>query len=112
MMKNWLHILPKKTTGIFFPVVGVCVVLYFSYYIIQGDRGFRTLLDYRAKITETRAQLDEIRQKRKKLEKRVSLLRPDSLDPDLLEERVRIVLNYAEKDEFAIITQNANFKSD
>ncbi len=42
------------------------------------------------------------------LERRVQLLRPDSLDPDMLEERARKVLNFAKKDEVVIYDKELN----
>jgi cell division protein FtsB len=37
------------------------------------------------------------------LERRASLLRPDHLDPDMLEERARTILNFARPDEIVVI---------
>jgi cell division protein FtsB len=102
-MKFWPKTFIKIQPGIILPVLGVCVVLYFAYHAIQGDRGIRALLDYENRVEKTELQLKKIRQERKRLEHRVSLLRSDHLDPDLLEERVRAVLNYALPNEYAII---------
>jgi len=104
-MKTIRDIMPKIQPGVFLPVLGVCVVLYFAYHAVQGDRGIRSLLDYESKVQETTLQLKRIRFERQKLEHRVSLLRSDNLDPDLLEERVRAVLNLAYPNEVAIIIQ-------
>ena len=41
---------------------------------------------------------------RAELEHRVSLLRPDSLDPDLLEEQARRLLNFGFANEAIILT--------
>ena len=40
-------------------------------------------------------ELERVTAERKKWEHRVSLLRADRLDPDLLDERARAMLNYA-----------------
>jgi cell division protein FtsB len=93
----------KIQPGVLLPVLGVCVVLYFAYHAVQGDRGIRSLLDYQTKVEQTHLQLAKIRTERKDLEHRVFLLRPDSLDPDLLEERARAVLNFADPNEIAVI---------
>ena len=97
------HKAPKVQPGIFLPVLGVCIVLYFAYHFVQGDGGIRALLDYKNRVEQTRIQLAEIKEKRQRLEHRVYLLRSDSLDPDLLEERARAVLNFAHPDEIAIM---------
>lgn len=104
-MKAWFSHIPKLQPGVFLPVIGVCVVLYFAYHAVQGDRGIRALLDYQHRIEKTKVQLAQIRQERIRLEHRVSLLRSDSLDPDLLEERARAVLNFAHPKEIAIIVK-------
>jgi cell division protein FtsB len=39
--------------------------------------------------------LERVKAERKQWEHRVSLLRADKLDPDLLDERARAMLNYA-----------------
>lgn len=95
----------KIQPGVFLPVLGVCVVLYFAYHAVQGDRGIRSLLDYESKVEQTTIQLAKIKSNRQKLEHRVSLLRSDNLDPDLLEERARAVLNFAHPNEIAIILE-------
>lgn len=97
------HISSKIQLGVFLPVLGVCVVLYFAYHAVQGESGMRSLLDYEYKVEQTTLQLAKIRSQRQKLEHRVSLLRSPNLDPDLLEERARAVLNFAYPNEIAII---------
>jgi len=88
----------------FAPALGVCVVLYFAYHMIQGDHGIRAFLDYQYRVSLAREELKAIREQRIKLEHRVSLLRSDNLDPDLLEERARLVLGYSKGNEIAILT--------
>jgi cell division protein FtsB len=53
------------------------------------------------------AQLEysKLKFQRKELEHRVSLLHPDSLDPDMLDERARVMLNYGLKDDIVIIPE-------
>ncbi len=102
-MNAWHKAIGKFQPGVFLPVIGVCLVLYFAFYFVQGDRGIRALLDYRHQVEKTRLQLAQIKAKRERLEHRVSLLRSDSLDPDLLEERARAVLNLSQPDEIAIL---------
>ncbi len=42
---------------------------------------------------------------RKIWERRVAALRNQSLDPDMLDERARILLNYSDKDDIIVFTQ-------
>lgn len=81
------------------PLVGMGAVVYFSYHIVQGDRGLIAWVHLKNEIGKAEQTLGDIRAQKTELEKRVSLLRPDSLDPDMLEERARIMLNMGRPDE-------------
>lgn len=81
------------------PLVGMGAVVYFSYHIVQGDRGLIAWVHLKNEIVKAEETLAEIRAQKEGLEGRVSLLRPDSLDPDMLEERARVMLNMGHPDE-------------
>ncbi|TQV79168.1 FtsB family cell division protein [Denitrobaculum tricleocarpae] len=85
-------------------VLAVCTVVYFAYHTLEGDRGFLTWLSLKQDLAQTHIAQGELRAQRQELEARVSLLRPDNLDPDLLEERARDVLNYGHENELILIT--------
>ena len=85
------------------PVLGLCMVGYFAYHTIEGERGLFAYVKLTAQLAEARAQLDELVAERKTLERRVGLLRSDNLDPDLLEERARIMLNLARPNEIVVV---------
>jgi len=80
---------------VFAPLVAVALIAYFSYHLVNGDRG---LLAYRD-LNQAIAQAEQIKTitggERSVLERRVSLLRPESLDLDMLEERARVILDLA-----------------
>jgi cell division protein FtsB len=84
------------------PVAAVSLAAYFSYHLVEGDRG---LLAWRHNADELRiaqTQLAAVAAEQTALEHRVGLLRPSHLDRDLLDERARAVLNLAAKDEKVI----------
>ncbi len=85
------------------PVIGVCSIIYFGFHVIHGDRGLLTYVQLKHHIAETAPVLEAVRAERRKLEKRVSLLRPDNLDLDMLEERARVMLNYGYPDDVIIL---------
>lgn len=85
-------------------VLAVCTVVYFAYHTVEGDRGFLTWLSLKQELAQLQDAKGELRAQREELEARVSLLRPDNLDPDLLEERAREVLNYGRENELIVIT--------
>lgn len=76
-------------------VIGAGVVLYFAYYAIQGDRGLMALRRLEAETLAVQQKLESLRAERLRLEQRASLLHPEALDPDMLEERARHLLNFS-----------------
>lgn len=85
-------------------VLAVCTVVYFAYHTVEGDRGFLTWLSLKQDLAQVQIVQGDLRAQREELQGRVSLLRPDNLDPDLLEERARDVLNYGRENELILIT--------
>lgn len=90
------------------PVCGALLLGYFVYHAVQGERGLLAWRLVDQQIASAEATLDEVRAVHDRLERRVSLLEPASIDPDMLEERARIMLNLAHPDEVVIIAAPAN----
>jgi cell division protein FtsB len=90
------------------PAIGFCVVAYFAYHSFQGDRGLVAWLRVKEQIETARSELAGLEAERKALERRVTLLRPASLDRDLLDEQARAVLNYARPGEIVIMDRQAS----
>ena len=80
------------------------VSLYLGYHVVQGEHGVIAWLKIAQQIEFTGTELEELSNRHRELENRVQLLRSDSLDPDLLEERARVVLNYALKGDRIVFT--------
>lgn len=89
------------------PVIGISVVAYFAYHAVQGDRGLIALGKLRQDVEHLQAQVLDARDARMALERKVYALRGESLDPDLLEERARMLLGYGRADEVVVITEPA-----
>ena len=77
--------------------------LYFSFHLLHGDRGYFALQGLDDRLSEVTAQYEKAHAQRETLENRVRLLRPASLDLDMLDERARAVLGYGLPDERVII---------
>lgn len=80
------------------------MVGYFVYHTIQGDRGWLSMLRLQHEVGAAQGTLAGLEKERKELSHRVQLLRPDSLDPDLLEEKSKELLNYSKPNEIIILT--------
>ena len=84
------------------PVLGISLLTYFAYHAIQGERGLFAWMQLNQQLKQTRALADAVATQRSELENRVHRLSNGSLDPDLLEERVRSMLNLGREDEVTI----------
>ncbi|HZH27033.1 MAG TPA: septum formation initiator family protein [Azospirillaceae bacterium] len=86
------------------PVVGVTIVSYFTYHAIQGDRGLIVLSALEGELDRARAALAELKAEREEMENLARRLRPESIDPDLLDERARVMLNFSHPSDLVILT--------
>jgi cell division protein FtsB len=78
-------------------VMMVCLALlgYFGWHGYYGPRSFTHRDDIAAKAGQLEQKLTAIRAEREQREARVQLMRPESIDPDLLDELAREELEYA-----------------
>jgi cell division protein FtsB len=90
----------RQTIG---PALAAAVVGYFLYHAIQGDRGLIALTHLQGQISQAEAVLGQVRGEREHLEQRASLLRSEHLDPDMLDERARSLLNYSNPNDMIIL---------
>ncbi len=86
------------------PLMVAGLLAYFGFHSIQGERGILTWLQLDQQIKRTAQLLEASRAEESRLERRVALLRRDNLDPDMLDERARAVLNLAAPGEIVIFT--------
>ncbi|MEQ8745298.1 septum formation initiator family protein [Pyruvatibacter sp.] len=84
------------------PVACLCIMGYFGWHAVHGDHGLLKLVEMREVRAGLEAQVASARDVRAGLERDVALLRPESLDPDLLDERARAALGFAHPDELTI----------
>jgi len=85
------------------PVLSISLLTYFSYHAIQGERGLFAWMQLNQQLKQTHALADAVAGQRDELENRVRRLSNASLDTDLLDERVRSMLNLARGDEVVIM---------
>ncbi len=94
----------KRMTG---PMFGCLLASYFVYHSLQGDHGVLAWRQLDLLITEAEGRLNELETRRDALERRVHMLRPDSLDADMVEEQGRRMLNFSHPDD-VILTPESN----
>jgi cell division protein FtsB len=76
---------------------------YFAVNAYTGNRGLRAQQDLDFEYAELSRQLERLRAERVHWQHRVELLRPESIDPDMLDERARAILNYLDRREIMLI---------
>ena len=87
----------------FLPTAALALlIVYFAFHAFTGDRGLLTSNQRdEALIAKTR-ELAQVRAQRQDLEMRARLLRDTSLSKDLLEERARSLLGFADPRDYVI----------
>jgi cell division protein FtsB len=80
-----------------------CLAVYFCYHAVQGERGILAWLRLQQELTDARLLNAELAAERSHLDHGVALLRPDNLDPDMLEERARVLLNFGHSDDVLVV---------
>jgi cell division protein FtsB len=102
-----LRALRRRAHLVLGPVVGIALTGYFVYHLVEGERGFKAWLRLNREIRTATANLEAVRTQRAALDLRVSNLRPEHIDPDLLDERIRATLNLVSPDDIVIMQPTA-----
>jgi cell division protein FtsB len=87
-LKSWL-------TGLALYTIAAAIVGYFSVNAYTGKYGLNARQELDQEIIALTSELARLKRERADGEKRVSLLRSDRVDPDMLDERARYQLDYA-----------------
>ena len=90
------------------PALCLGFALYLAYHTVEGDRGLIAWMRLSDQVRTLEHEVATTRRDRIQVEQRVTMLRPESLDPDLLEERARVVLNLGHRDDRIILNTGAN----
>jgi cell division protein FtsB len=84
--------------------VGAALIIgYFWAHAHSGDHGLEAKRDLVEQAADLTQELDQLRAEHAAWEHRVQLLRPNAVDPDLLEERARAQLNYVHPRDLTLI---------
>jgi cell division protein FtsB len=90
-------------TGLGLYAGAALLIGYFAVNAYIGNRGLRAQQDLDQEYSELSQQLERLRIERTFWQRRVELLRAESIDPDMLDERTRAVLNYLDAREITLI---------
>ena len=94
--------MPERMKPYFPSAILLLLVVYLGVQALTGQRGLLSGHERDALMVRREAQLAGIMDQRRDLEVRVRYLRTDSLSRDLLEERARAVLGFADPRDYVI----------
>ena len=97
-----MNIIKRFLLEIAGPALFVCWIAYISYGAIAGASGFQTLQKLEQVAAEKTVEVDLLIARRTALERRANMLNPASLDPDMIDERIRAVLGYVEESDVVL----------
>ena len=84
------------------PALFICWIAWLSYGAVAGSTGYRALRTLKAEVAAQSAEVDRLADKRAKLELTARQLNPRSLDPDMVDEKIRSVLGYVGEDDLVV----------
>jgi cell division protein FtsB len=84
-------------------VVAALLIGYFGVNAFSGNHGLNAKQDIDQQIGALSSELAKLQVERKQWERRVALLKPRGLDPDMLDERARALLDYAHPNDLTLM---------
>ncbi len=84
-------------------ILGALLFLYFLMHAVQGDRGLLAWLQIRQQIASSDIEYKLSKSQRSQWEQRITLLRRNAMNRDMLDERVRIVTGFVNKNDLLIM---------
>lgn len=91
-------------TGVALYTMAAALIGYFGVNAYTGKYGLHAQAALDQEMIALTAELARLKQERLALEQRVSLLRAESLDPDMLDERARFQLEFAHPRDLVRVT--------
>lgn len=76
---------------------------FFAANAFTGNHGLRAQQDLEQQLTAMKGDLMQLKAERAVWERRVSLLRTDRIDPDVLDERARALIGYADPRDLTLL---------
>ena len=86
-------------------IMAAALIGYFGINAFTGNRGLTAKQDIDRQLAELTAEIGRLKAERNVWARRVSLLRSDRIDPDMLDERARVLLNYAHQNDVILFVK-------
>lgn len=92
----------SKLKPLLIPVCCLFVLGYFAYHAVEGDYGLYALGKLKDRVASLESELADVQAERMRMQRHVALMRPESLDRDMIDERARQALNMADAKDLVI----------
>jgi cell division protein FtsB len=86
-------------------VVAALFIGYFGVNAYTGKNGINARQELDQQIADLASEVERVKAERARWERRVALLKADRIDPDMLDERARQLLNYLDPHEVTIMVK-------
>jgi len=94
-----------NTLGLY--VTAALLVGYFAVNAYSGNHGLKAKQDLDRQMAALSTELNQLHVERAQWQRRVDLLKPENIDPDMLDERARALLDYVSPDELTLSVGSA-----
>ncbi len=84
-------------------VLAALLIGYFGVNAYSGNRGLKAQQDIDRQMSVLGADLDRLKAERVQWQRRIALLKSDDLDPDMVDERARALLDYVAPNEVTLM---------
>lgn len=101
------RLLQRGVKAVLPPAVFLSLVAYFLWNATQGERGLQAYALRQEQLKQVQGELDRTLAEQKLWERRVTALRSQRLDPDMLDERARAMLNVADPADIVVPMKSA-----
>ena len=89
-------------------ILMLLMLMYFIFHSIYGSRGILAYFKLQAELNNSHKKLELLRAERLEIENRTKLLRHESIDKDMLDEKIRNVLGFSAPEEKIFKTPTKN----
>lgn len=96
----------RRSAKVIGPVLGMLALAYFCFHGVTGEHGLLAWKRLDLEMASAQQRLAVVAEEHRVMEHRVALLSSAALDPDMLEERARIMLNVAHPDDVVILLKD------
>jgi cell division protein FtsB len=86
-------------------ILAALFIGYFGVNAYTGKNGINARQELNQQIDELERELERVKAEREQWERRVALLQSDRIDPDMLDERARLLLNYVDPHDVTIMVK-------